>query len=64
MPPYDMMMIPHYETLTSRRDILRRGGAGFGALALSALLGESELQGALGDAAGVAGVGGGAGGAR
>lgn len=55
-PLYGMMMIPHYETLTNRRDILRRGGAGFGALALSALLGESDLQGALGDPAGQSGV--------
>jgi hypothetical protein len=49
------MMTPHYEFLTDRRDILRRGGAGFGALALSALLGESPLQAALGDEAGSAG---------
>ena len=50
------MMLPHYEYLTDRRDVLRRGGAGFGALALSALLGESPLQAALGDAGGQAGI--------
>lgn len=45
-------MIPHHEVLTTRRDILRRGGAGFGALALASLLGESQLTAALGDAGG------------
>jgi hypothetical protein len=35
-------IVPHHELLTNRRDILRRGGAGFGALALSALMGESR----------------------
>jgi len=47
------MTIPHYEYLTNRRDMLRRGGMGFGALALSALMGESPLQAALGDVGGV-----------
>lgn len=50
MPP-----VPHHELLTNRRDILRRGGAGFGALALSYLLGESGLNAALGDADGTPG---------
>ncbi len=41
--------IPHHEVLTTRRDFLRRGGGGFGALALSAMLGgNAALQRALG----------------
>lgn len=48
-------MIPHHELLTNRRDFLRKGGAGFGAVALSYLLGQDALQGALGDAGGTAG---------
>lgn len=50
-----MNTVPHYEKLTTRRDFIRRGGAGFGALALASLLGESSLLGALGDAGGKAG---------
>jgi len=45
-------MPPHHELLTNRRDFLRRGGAGFGTLALASLLGESRLLAALGDARG------------
>lgn len=45
-------MIPHHELLTTRRDILRRGGAGFGALALASLLGDGKLMAALGDPGG------------
>jgi len=51
-----MNPIPHHELLTQRRDILRRGGAGFGALALSALMGESPLMGALSDTGGKPGT--------
>ena len=51
-----MSPIPHHELLTNRRDILRRGGAGFGALALSALMGESPLMAALGDTGGKPGT--------
>jgi hypothetical protein len=51
-----MNPIPHHELLTHRRDILRRGGAGFGALALSALMGESPLMGALSDTGGKPGT--------
>ena len=47
-------LVPHHEILTNRRDFLRRGGAGFGALALSALMGESPLMAALGDTGGKA----------
>ena len=48
-----MSRIPHHELLTNRRDFLRRGGAGFGALALAALMGDNQkLLGALGDAGG------------
>ncbi len=50
-----MTPLPHHELLTNRRDFLRRAGGGFGALALSALLGENELMAELGDAAGQAG---------
>ena len=46
--------MPHHELLTTRRDILRRGGAGFGALALAALMGDDKLMGAFGDAQGQA----------
>jgi hypothetical protein len=49
------MTVPHHEILTNRRDFLRRGGAGFGSLALSYLLGQDQLQAALGDAGGSAG---------
>ena len=45
-------MIPHHELLTNRRDILRRGGSGFGAVALAALMGEDPLMAAFGDASG------------
>ena len=44
-----MNYLPHHELLTTRRDMLRRGGAGFGALALSALLGDHALAAELGD---------------
>jgi len=37
------MRPPHHEILTTRRDFLRRGGAGFGALALAHLLQGSAL---------------------
>ncbi len=50
-----MIPVPHHEVLTNRRDFLRRGGAGFGALALSYLMGESPLSAALGDEGGQAG---------
>jgi len=38
-----MWNIPHHETLQTRRDFLLRGGAGFGALALSYLLKDDPL---------------------
>src|SRR4029078_8446836 len=41
---------PHHELLTNRRDFLRRGGAGFGAIALAALMGDKSLLAARGDA--------------
>ncbi len=41
-----MNPLPHHEILTSRRDFLKRGGAGFGALALSSILGNANLFGA------------------
>ncbi|MCB1212519.1 MAG: DUF1501 domain-containing protein, partial [Verrucomicrobiales bacterium] len=47
-----MNFVPHHEILTTRRDILRRGGAGFGALALASLMGDPDLLGALGDKGG------------
>ncbi|MDB6139488.1 MAG: hypothetical protein JWO94_2560, partial [Verrucomicrobiaceae bacterium] len=47
-------MTLHHELLTNRRDFLRRGGAGFGSLALAALMGESPLMAAFGDAGGKA----------
>jgi hypothetical protein len=47
-----MSPLPHYELLTNRRDFLRRGGAGFGAIALAALMGDKKLLAALGDAGG------------
>ncbi|HSI62173.1 MAG TPA: DUF1501 domain-containing protein, partial [Candidatus Saccharimonadia bacterium] len=47
-----MNLVPHHEILTNRRDFLRRGGAGFGALALASLMGDQKLLGALGDAGG------------
>ncbi len=49
-------MIPHHELLTTRRDILRKGGGGFGALALAALMGDDKLMAAFGDADGSAAV--------
>ena len=49
------MKLPHHELLTNRRDFLRRGGAGFGALALASMLGDSRLLAELGDAQGTAG---------
>lgn len=39
--------IPHYEQLTTRREMLVRGGAGFGALALASLLNDHPLSGAV-----------------
>ncbi|HEY2574196.1 MAG TPA: DUF1501 domain-containing protein [Verrucomicrobiaceae bacterium] len=51
-----MFPSPHHELLTNRRDFLRRGGAGFGALALASLLGDEKLCAALGDSAGRPGV--------
>ncbi len=51
-----MTFSPHHELLTNRRDFLRRGGAGFGALALSALMGESPLMGAFSDTGGKPGT--------
>ena len=45
-------MIPHHELLTNRRDFLRRGGAGFGSVALAALMGDSPLMAAFGDTGG------------
>jgi hypothetical protein len=48
-------VIPHHAPMTTRRDALRFGGAGFGALALSALLGEDAAGVALGDVGGGAG---------
>src|SRR6188768_3246939 len=47
-----MSRIPHHELLTNRRDFLRRSGAGFGAIALAALMGDRKLLAALGDAGG------------
>jgi len=44
-----MNVVPHYETLTNRRDFLKRGGAGFGALALAGILGDSKVMAALGN---------------
>lgn len=49
-------MIPHHEVLTTRRDILRKGGGGFGALALASLLGDHSLMAALGDEGGKPGT--------
>jgi len=40
-----MKRIPHVERLTTRRDVLLRGGAGFGALALAHLLQGEALAG-------------------
>jgi hypothetical protein len=50
-----MNLVPHHEILTNRRDFLRRGGAGFGALALASLMGDRSLLGALGDTGGAPG---------
>jgi hypothetical protein len=47
-----MNLVPHHEILTNRRDFLRRGGAGFGAMALASLMGDSPLMAALGDPGG------------
>ena len=46
------MRIPHHEVLTTRRDFLMRGGAGFGALALTHLLSGSSLLRAAADESG------------
>jgi len=43
-----MKPVPHHELLTTRRDFLRRGGAGFGAMALASILGDSRVMAALG----------------
>ena len=48
--------LPHHELLSTRRDFLRRGGAGFGALALASLLGKGDALAALGDADGKPGT--------
>jgi hypothetical protein len=45
-------MIPHHEILHTRRDFLRRGGAGFGAVALASLLGNTNVMAALGGSQG------------
>lgn len=47
-----MPFVPHHEILTNRRDFLRKGGAGFGALALTALMNDSRLMAEFGDAGG------------
>ena len=44
-----MSRLPHHEILTNRRDFLRKGGAGFGALALASLMGNSNVLAALGN---------------
>ena len=44
---------PHHELLTTRRDFLRRGGAGFGALALAHLLQRSATSAATAEPASV-----------
>ena len=49
-------MIPHHEFLTNRRDVLRRGGMGFGALALASLLGDNRAMADLSDAGGSPGT--------
>ena len=51
-----MNMIPHYEQLTNRRDFLRKGGAGFGAIALAAMMQDKGLLAALGDEGGSPGT--------
>ena len=43
-----MNPVPHHEILHTRRDFLRRGGAGFGAVALASMLGDSNVMAALG----------------
>ncbi len=43
------MNLPHHEILHTRRDFLRRGGAGFGAIALASLMNDSRLLAELGD---------------
>jgi len=40
-----MQIVPHHERLLSRRDMLLQGGAGFGTLALSHLLGDHPVFG-------------------
>lgn len=46
--------LPHHEILHTRRDFLRRGGAGFGSLALASILGDSRVMAALGGTQGTA----------
>lgn len=46
MNPGNHARLPHFETLSSRRDFLLRGGAGFGALALTYLLQAERLPAA------------------
>src|SRR5690349_20765758 len=41
-----MLQLPHIEPLYTRHDFLARGGMGFGALALSDLLGANKLSAA------------------
>ena len=43
-------ILPHHELLTDRRDFLKRGGGGFGALALASILGDSRALGNTGSA--------------
>jgi hypothetical protein len=42
-PPLTSRVVPHYEPFLTRRDFLMRGGAGFGALALTGLLSQEAL---------------------
>jgi hypothetical protein len=44
-----MNRVPHFEKLTNRRDFLRKGGAGFGALALAGLMGDSRVLASMGN---------------
>ncbi len=48
-------LIPHHEIPATRRDFLRRSGAGFGAIALASMLSDKRLLASLGDQDGVAG---------
>jgi hypothetical protein len=41
--------LPHHERLLTRRDFLARGGAGFGAIALASILGDSRVLASLGN---------------